>query len=183
MLRKVFCIGFHKTGTKSLGAALRSLGYRVTGPNGTREPDIAEHALTMAAALSHQYDAFQDNPWPLFYREMDAMHPGSRFVLTVRPSNDWIRSAVGHFGRNESPMRRLIYGPGAPLGNEELYVARYERHNSEVADYFRHRPEDLLVMDLAHGDGWARLAPFLGVPVVQAPFPHRNPAGARMGKT
>ena len=30
---KIFCIGFHKTGTKSLGLALGILGYKVTGPN------------------------------------------------------------------------------------------------------------------------------------------------------
>ena len=28
-MQKVFCIGFHKMGTKSLAAALKMLGYRV----------------------------------------------------------------------------------------------------------------------------------------------------------
>ena len=36
--QKVFCVGFHKTGTKSLGAALTALGYRVIGPSGARDP-------------------------------------------------------------------------------------------------------------------------------------------------
>jgi len=38
---KIFGISFHKTGTKSLARALSSLGYSVTGPNGTRDPEIA----------------------------------------------------------------------------------------------------------------------------------------------
>ena len=42
---KVFCVGFHKTGTKSLGAALATLGYRVAGPRGTLDPQIAIRML------------------------------------------------------------------------------------------------------------------------------------------
>ena len=38
---KVFCIGFHKTGTTSLELALKQLGFRVTGSFGTKDPDIA----------------------------------------------------------------------------------------------------------------------------------------------
>jgi UDP-N-acetylmuramate-alanine ligase len=46
METKVFCIGFHKTGTTSLAVALKTLGYRVTGPNGVHDPDIAgEHPI------------------------------------------------------------------------------------------------------------------------------------------
>lgn len=41
MKSKVFCIGFHKTGTTSLELALIRLGYRVTGSFGTKDPHIA----------------------------------------------------------------------------------------------------------------------------------------------
>ena len=33
-------------------------------------------------------------------------------------------------------------------GNEDVYIARYERHNREVMEYFANRPGDLLVLDL-----------------------------------
>ena len=62
MTPKVFCIGFHKTGTTSLAVALRQLGYRVTGHNGVSDADIAEKVYEMAYGLVEQYDAFQDNP-------------------------------------------------------------------------------------------------------------------------
>ncbi len=39
MKTKVFCIGFHKTGTSSLAVALKTFGYRVTGPNGVNNPN------------------------------------------------------------------------------------------------------------------------------------------------
>jgi hypothetical protein len=39
---KVFGIGFHKTGTSSLGRALSMLGYRVADVQGVWDQDIAE---------------------------------------------------------------------------------------------------------------------------------------------
>ncbi len=176
---KVFGIGFHKTATTSLATALRLLGYRVTGPNGVRDPDIARTARPLAFRLAERFDAFQDNPWPILYRELDQRYPGSRFVLTVRPSEEWIRSVVHHFGAETTPMRRWIYGAGAPLGNETAFLARYERHNREVQEHFRDRPADLLVLRITAGEGWERLCPFLGDPVPEAPFPHVNAAAAR----
>ena len=92
MRPKVFCVGFHKTGTKTLAAALRLLGYRVTGPNWTKEVDIATTASSRAMALVDQFDAFQDNPWPLLYRELDTRCPESKFILTTRDADRWITS-------------------------------------------------------------------------------------------
>jgi len=175
---KVFCIGFHKTGTTSLELALKKLGYRVKGSLGTKDPDIAEKVHAMAYATAEEYDAFQDNPWPILYRELDERYPGSKFVMTRRPSESWIRSQVKDFALTETPMRRWIYGEdaGCPEGNEETYVARYERHNREVLEYFAERPDDLLVFDLPKGDGWEKLCLFLGHDVPDEPFPHANKA-------
>lgn len=173
---KVFGIGFHKTGTSSLAEALRLLGWRVTGPNGVHDPDIARTALDIALAEAETHDAFQDNPWPMLYRAMDRRFPGGRFILTVRPSDDWLRSVVRHFGTASTPMRQWIYGEaaGSPCGNEAVYLARYERHNSEVVEYFEGREDDLLVLGICEGQGWERLCPFLGVPEPTIPFPFVN---------
>jgi hypothetical protein len=176
---KVFGIGFHKTGTTSLAAALNVLGYRVTGPNWVDEPRIAELVHELAFDLVPQYDAFQDNPWPLLYRELDERYPGSKFVLTVRDPQEWMTSAKRHFGAAETSMRRWIYGHGSPLGHEDVYLARYKAHYTEVFDYFRVREQDLLVMDIANGDGWDTLCPFLDFRAPRSPFPHRNQAARR----
>jgi len=173
---KVFCIGFHKTGTTSLAVALKMLGYRVTGPNGTRDPDIAEEVHAMADELVQKHDAFQDNPWPVLYRYLDEHYPGSKFIMTIRSPESWIRSQVKDFGLTETPMRRWIYGVGCPEGNEDVYVARYERHNREVLEYFADRPDDLLILDLPKGHGWPELCGFLGLDVPDKPFPHANKA-------
>ena len=177
---KVFGIGFHKTGTSSLAEALRILGYRVTGPNEVdREGMDHDVAWRVARELVPRYDAFQDNPWPLLFRELDREVPGARFVLTRRSDDAWLRSIVGHFDQKRTPMREWIYGVGSPLGNEDVYLERYRRHNRDVLAYFADRPGDLLVMDVSRGDGWEVLCPFLELPAPHRPFPHVNAASAR----
>ncbi len=178
MKRKVFCIGFHKTGTTSLELALKKLGYRVTGCFGTRDPDIAEKVHEMAYAMVEEYDAFEDNPWPILYRELDQHFPNSKFILTRRPAADWINSQVKDFALAQTPMRRWIYGEdaGCPKGNEDIYIERYERHNRDVLEYFSDRPDDLLVFDLPKGDSWDKLCSFLGLEVPSEAFPHANKA-------
>ena len=178
MKPKVFCIGFHKTGTTTLEVALKKLGYRVTGCFGTKDPDIASKVHEMAYAMVERFDAFEDNPWPILYKDLDTRFPGSKFILTRRPSDAWIRSQVKDFATTETPMRRWIYGEdaGCPEGNEGIYVKRYERHNREVLDYFKDRPDDLLVMDIPADASWDKLCHFLGHPIPNKPFPHANKA-------
>lgn len=171
---KVFCIGFGKSGTRTMGAALGVLGYRVGEQFGVRDPDIGTHALGTALALATEFDAFIGNPWTVLYRELDATFPGSRFILTVRPAERWIASAVSYFGDESTPMRKWIYGHGSPCGNEDAYLMRYRRHIRAVAAYFHGREEDFLVMELEAGDGWEKLCGFLGCPLPHVPFPHLN---------
>lgn len=171
---KVFCIGFHKTGTTSLHRALEMLGYRVHEEFGVHDPDIQQTALNRALALVPDYDAFRDNPWPILYRELDEQVPGSKFILTVRPAERWLQSVLNHFGGRTSAMREWIYGAGDPTGHEHLYVERYQQHNEDVQRYFADRPDDLLVMDLTAGDGWEKLCPYLGYSIPTQEFPHSN---------
>jgi hypothetical protein len=175
---KVFCVGFHRTGTSSLRAALEHLGYRVCGSVATEEQDIARRVREIAFGLVDRYDAFEDNPWPLLYRELDERCPGSRFILTIRPADAWIRSVTRFFGAKTTPMREWIYGAGSPLGNEPRYRERFERHNADVLEHFRHRPGDLLVLRITEGEGWSELCGFLGHEVPREPFPHMVPSRA-----
>ncbi len=178
---KIFCVGFHKTGTTSLAAALTCLGYRVTGPNWIANPNIRVEALNLALSLVPQYDAFQDNPWPILFRELHQEFPHAKFILTTRPPDEWIRSVVQHFGTETTPMREWIYGPGhgSPLGSEELYIARLTEHNRAVLEYFQRAPYSLLHFRITAGDGWEALCSFLDKPVPSSPFPYLNAATSR----
>lgn len=176
MENKIFGIGFQKTGTTSLKNALEILGYQVTGPNEVGNPEITENVYSIVESLVPQFDAFQDNPWPIFYKELDVKYPNSKFILTLRDSKSWIKSMVKHFGQRHHPMMKWIYGVGFPEGNEVTYIKRFEDHNKNVQKYFQHRPEDLLILNLIEGDGWEKLCSFLEVDTPNFPFPHANKA-------
>ena len=140
--QKVFGIGFQKTGTTSLENALSILGYRVCGPFGLHSKDIANMALSEALEMAKNFDAFQDNPWPMLFSELDNAYPGSKFVLTIRDHDKWFESVEKHFGTESTPMREWIYGFGSPIGNRAAYINRYNQHNNAVFEYFSKRPDD-----------------------------------------
>lgn len=173
--QKVFCIGFHKTGTTSLTKALESLGYRIYDNKIDLLSNlVVNNDIEQLLLLAEQYDGVQDNPWPLIYKELDERFPNAKFILSTRSTEKWIKSVVNHFGENTTQMRSWIYGVGDPSGNEEVYTARYERHYKEVRAHFKERPDDMLEVSLESGDSWEKLCAFLNEPIPNVPFPHSN---------
>lgn len=183
-MAKICGIGFHKTGTTSLGIALEQLGYTVC--HGARPLRLALGPRQMIDILRHgpvdpildvagRYEAFEDVPWFALYKELDRRFEGSKFILTTRDPLRWLDSARRYFGRTTSPLREWIYGVGSPLGQEQRWLDRYRRHHDDVQAYFRNRPHDLLVVDWERGSGWPELAGFLDRAAPAQPFPHVQP--------
>lgn len=172
---KVFGVGLQKTGTSTLGKVLAILGYKVEEET---DYDLVDSLIAgnkeVIRERALEYDAFEDNPWPLLYKDLDNWYPGSKFILTVRAETNWINSITKHFGANKSAFREWYYGEGAPLDNQELYIKKYRSHNDGVKEYFAARKEDLLVVDFEKGDGWKKICDFLGEPVPNTDFPHLN---------
>ena len=175
---KIFCIGFQKTGTTSMGQALQELGFSVAGVQSKNHPHLESEIPRLIDGVVPRYDAFQDNPWPLLYRRLDERYPGSKFILTLREEASWLKSIVRHCGDRSTEMRKWIYGSGNPSNHESDYLGVYRRHNEEVQTYFERRsPSDFLILNLFDGDGWDELCSFLGIPEVPSwPFPHLNRA-------
>lgn len=173
--RKIFGIGFQKTGTTSLRDALSTLNYKVCdGCGQANNPNIKDEVYEICFNLINEYDAFEDHPWAVLYKELDQRCPDSKFILTIRPSEQWIQSVVSHFGRQHVPLHEWIYGAGFPKGNEQLYLDRYNQHNAQVIDYFKDRPEDLLVLEIHKNFSWKEICGFLDKPVPTAKFPYAN---------
>ncbi|MGY6555678.1 MAG: sulfotransferase family protein [Wenzhouxiangella sp.] len=173
---RVFCVGWHKTGTSTLGLALIELGYSVLGCRLDMVHPLRAGDIDAVLDLGGQFDALQDVPWAALFRELDERYPGSRFILTERDDEAWLKSARRHFKDTEIPLHEWLYGQGRLIGSETIYLDRYRQHNHDVRQYFRSRPDDLLVMNLEAGHGWLELCRFLGHGVPERSFPHANKA-------
>ncbi|MEX1062674.1 MAG: sulfotransferase, partial [Balneolaceae bacterium] len=130
--------------------------------------------------LFHQYDAFEDTPWFIFYRELLKAFPRGRFILTVRDSEKWYKSMTKHFGGYDRESFRWIYeGYGDPLDNKKLYISKYRQHNRDVQNYFREKDKDLLVMSMPQDFNWEILCGYLECSPPFGSFPHANTASSR----
>jgi len=187
MTGKIFGIGLSKTGTKSLQWALQQLGFRAA--------HFADHFRVRLGIKTWfigdfetdclaNFDAAMDVPIPTFFTELDKRYPGSKFVLTSRDLESWLKSVQKHWTRNplrndpvgryRMTLRVAMYGSHGY--SEMRYRQVYDTHTRLIEWYFKDRPADLLVMDIIAGDGWEKLCPFLSLPVPEVPFPWANKA-------
>ena len=204
---KIFCIGRNKTGTTSIKKVLENFGYRVGNQRAAEllMEDWGKRDFRRLIRYCHTADAFQDVPFSYAYtfQAMDAAFPGSKFILTVRDSDDqWYQSLVRFHSRRllqrtgekrvpaledvrTDPyvypgylwrVRELV-GVAADASEaypEEPLKSYYNWYNAMVEDYFRHRPNDLLVLNLARKDAMLELCNFLGEPYTDGRMPHLN---------
>jgi len=172
---KIFCIGAHKTGTTSIEKALGKLGYSIDTANPTFVPELFDGKFDRLKKYLRAYDGLSDFPFFFHYRDLDKIAKNSKFILTVREENSWIDSVLNHFGQWDYDKHGLYYeGVNNPKKNPDKYLEIYRKHNAEVQEYFKDRPDQLLIMDLAKGDGWNKLCKFLNKEVPFTEFPHLN---------
>ncbi len=200
--RKVVCVGRNKTGTTSIEVALHSLGLKMglQARGEILKGDWAKRDFTRIVALCRTADAFQDVPFSgaFTFQAVDANFPGSKFILTVRDSPEqWFESLVRFHTRIVNKGRLptaddlrafeyrykgflwdafvLSYGDDESLlYNRDTYIASYLDHNRNVTEYFRHRPDDLLVLNVSHDDAMKKLCEFVGMPYRGQAMPHLN---------
>lgn len=180
---KVFCIGLNKTGTTSVGDALKILGFNRFGWRPGISAQLVnrwhEGNFSPFTQVIEDHDAFEDLPWPLVFKELEERYPDAKFILTYRSNEEaWLSSIQKHIERGSRWLGHfLIYGSYDPQNDQDLYIQRYNRHNDDVRNYFASKPGKLIELCFENGDGWDKLCNFLGiseVPVV--PFPHSNSA-------
>lgn len=200
---KVFCVGLGKTGTTSITKSLSGLGFRMGKQRDAELLLDAWAARHFAPIIRYceTAEAFQDVPFslPFTFQALDQAYPGSRFVLTVRDNAEsWYQSLTRFhskrfadgsriptaddlkraFYREEGYVWRsfhLLYGtPESDPYEKGAMLAFYDRHVANVTDYFRHRPDDLLVINVAIPDDYRRLCDFLGRTPAGDTFPWLN---------
>jgi 3'-phosphoadenosine 5'-phosphosulfate (PAPS) 3'-phosphatase len=176
---KIFGIGLSKTGTTSLAHALDILGFRTKDYPGIthyRAGDLS----SVDRELVDSYDALTDTPIPSFYRELDVRYPGSKFILTVREKEGWLKSCRKQFNERSAAKQNDAHNQlfmdlyGCKVFDEHKFLDGYERFVDGVLEYFKDRPNDLLVINVTAGEGWKELCRFLGQPLPEIPFPKAN---------
>lgn len=178
--RKVFGIGWAKTGTTTLGRCFEILGYDHHSQNLSLVRRMMQGDFSRMLQIARTKNSFEDWPWILLYKELDAAFPHSRFVLTVRDPEHWLNSyramlaSQGTASEEMNEIRSYLYGIPFPDISDQDLIDRFNRHNSEVVEYFRQRPRDLLIVDWEKGDGWLQICKFLRHPIPDKPFPHLN---------
>jgi hypothetical protein len=185
---RVFGIGLHKTGTTSLHEAFKMLGLDALHWGTGEAPMIWQemNALGRSPTLEKFY-ALSDLPVPLLYKQIDKAYPGAKYVLTIREEIAWLASVQKLWSFKHNPTRKLweVYGISHQLhtalyGQKEfdalVFLERYRRHNAEVREYFKNRPNDLLVLDMDQPRGkMAALCKFLNLPILpDGSYPRAN---------
>lgn len=176
---KVFCIGLSKTGTTSLARALEVLEYRTKDNLGVA--NFTSHNLSsIDLNIIDENDAFTDTPIPSFYKELDAKYPNSKFILTTREMDGWLKSCKKQFTKNlankqnDAHNQLFIELYGTTVFDEEKFKEGYKQFVNEVYKHFSDRQHDLLSIDISAGGGWEPLCRFLEKPVPDMPFPKAN---------
>ncbi len=195
---KIIGAGFGRTGTLSLKVALEELGF---GPcyhflEVIKHPGHIKHWQAAADGESVDWDALfkgyqsgVDFPVSGFYKELLAVYPGAKVILTTRDPNRWYESTLETIYKGVAlpdwltqilpPYKGIIRMVKASTW-DRLFHGRFEdreyalrvfaEHNQEVKRFIP--PDRLLIFEVR--DGWAPLCAFLGVPVPNKPFPHVN---------
>jgi hypothetical protein len=202
--KKIFCIGANKTGTTSLKSAMKELGYSVGNQSRAESllPAWAQRNFHKIVKYCYSAQFFQDIPFslPYTYVALDQAFPRSKYILTIRDNteqwyNSITKSHANLWGRNGNlPTERdlklakynykggvwrsfnLIFNtPKSNLYSREDFFKFYENHNKEVIEYFRHRPNDLLILNVAEKGAYRRLCNFLEIEKLESTeFPWKN---------
>lgn len=167
---KIFSIGLSRTGAVTLNEALTMLGYRAHL--------VADGEEDLQGELA-DFDAYTHTPLAALYKELDERFPNSKFILTVRANREgWLNSCEKLFSliakQSEASIKVLMRTYGTNVFDREVFNTAYERHMENVMEYFKDRHDDLLILDITSGEGFEKLCPFLGKPILNQPMPRRN---------
>ena len=201
--QKIFCIGLHKTGTTSLAAEMKGMNFVVGNQLQATLlfDDWIKRDFTRLRKYCRTAQFFQDIPFcfPHTYIAIDQFFPGSKYILTVRDNAEqWYNSLINfhtkYWGNGNMPptpedLKKADYiyrgfpyhvrmhvakvPPEEPY-KKDVLLKYYNDHIENVKDYFRHRPEDLLVINLSNDADYERFCAFVNRKPVKQSFIWRN---------
>lgn len=200
---KIFCIGFNKTGTTTIARVMKDFGYQL-GDQTKSELLLKNWFLRDFKSITdfcNTAEGFQDIPFslPYTYTVLDNYFHNAKFILTIRDNeNQWYDSITRYHSRlwsknNTLPsikeLKMSNYGylgfaydyykyvfntPVTDIYNETILKDTYLAHNNAVMDYFKGKPESLIVINVSHSLDYFRLCDFLEKKPLYDKFPWEN---------
>lgn len=175
---RIFGIGLNKTATTSLHEALTILGFESLHWGGPEPAENVKRAIAeekpLLTYLDAKYDAFSDiGVLSRRFALLDTQYPGSRFILTMRPVDDWIDSRRRHVARNVALAEKGEYDGDFLVVDEPKWREEWRVHMERAHRYFAGR-SDMLEIDLTAGAGWKPLCDLLELDEPSVPFPWKN---------
>ena len=201
---KVICAGWGRTGTRSLKYALQNLlgapSYHMQNILLNKKHAKLWQDIIFKKKKSYNwneiyngYGACLDFPSCNYYKELMKEYPDAKVILTIRDADSWMKSwnALNREILNSITFKIFSRIPGtsfyiqkkihneAILGpngmfrghkSEENIKNEFNKWNKSVIE---HVPKDkLLIYEIK--DGWEPLCNFLGLPIPEKPFFHKN---------
>lgn len=200
---KIFGIGANKTGTTSLNKAMKDLGF-IVGNQRRGElllEDWAQRDFSKIIKLCYTAEFFQDVPFSLPYTfvALDQQFKNSKFILTERDSAEQWYNSISKFhakkwgengriptqedlenapyiykGRAWRSNRLVFETPANDPYQKETMCQFYTNYNKSVKEYFRFRPNDLLVLNVSKKGAYRELCDFLNIETTRNEFPWEN---------
>ncbi|MBT5813105.1 MAG: hypothetical protein HOI15_01960 [Opitutales bacterium] len=167
---KVLYIGLSRSGTTSLNHVLSELGLKSVHFCGFLLSDLPNWEKC------GEFDALGDSPIPSLYKELDRRFPGSKFILTIREKESWLKSMEWMFDQgkmifnwNERIHEYHEHFYGTRSYNEDILSMHWENYHRDVFKYFSDRPNDLLTIKLEDGFIVDEICSFLDLPYSEIP--------------
>ena len=164
-INKIFQIGFNKCGTTSIHEVFcTSKIHIIHWDNGllaqTIKKNIDNNHIPLLGQY-HNYNIFSDMEfisndkmifiYQNYFKDLDIAYPNSKFILNIRPLNNWINSRLNHTIKEPFDYQK-IYMKFYKLNNTEelvdLWKREWDTHITNVITYFYNRPNDLLIFDI-----------------------------------
>lgn len=163
MTRKIFFIGFNKTGTMTYNAIFVSNGFN--GYHLTKWASLSNTAdYESLDNLIKKYDVFTDGERPN-YKRLDKIYPGSLFILNTRNLKKWLQSRIKHvFREYPDDAKCWMWCQYIANPNEciKKWITQRLDYHYEVREYFKNRPNDFLEIDIDDPDKIDKLSNFIG---------------------
>jgi hypothetical protein len=202
--QKIFCIGLNKTGTTSLNKALVDLGIVVASESEAKPlfKSWVKRDFKSIIKFCKRAQAFQDSPFsfPYTFETLDKAYPNSKFILTIRDSDEQWYHSITNFhsklwgnndgippnkemlqkafnaykGRPWDVNRALFNTPESEPYKKDDLLYFYNSYNESVINYFRVNPDRLLVINLSEKKTYKKFVEFLGVEAPYSDFPWEN---------